>query len=232
MESSEFVKKFKSWYLWKNFLAMAAVVVALCIGVKFGLDVYTHHGESIPIPNIKHKLFHDAEHILENSGLKIVVSDTGYVKNLPPDCILAQSPGAGERVKEGHVIYVTVNSPHSPNITLPDVIDNSSLREAMAKLTAMGFKLGMPQYISGEKDWVYGILVKGHHVMAGDKISVEDKLIIQVGNGQRDVSDSVNYVDPTSPDVDENNGDVDEFEVVSGSETPEPEHSESSKTTP
>ena len=57
MESSEFVKKFKSWYLWKNLLAMAAVVIALCLGVKFGLDVYTHHGQSIPIPNIKHKLF-------------------------------------------------------------------------------------------------------------------------------------------------------------------------------
>ena len=99
MESSEFVKKFKSWYLWKNLLAMAAVVIALCLGVKFGLDVYTHHGQSIPIPNIKHKLFNDAERILDDAGLKIVVSDTGYVKNLPPDCILEQSPGPGERVK-------------------------------------------------------------------------------------------------------------------------------------
>ena len=106
MESSEFVKKFKSWYLWKNFLAMAAVVIALCLGVKFGLDVYTHHGQSIPIPNVKHKLFSDAERILDDAGLQIVVSDTGYVKNLPPDCILEQTPGPGERVKEGHVIYV------------------------------------------------------------------------------------------------------------------------------
>ena len=232
MESSEFVKKFKSWYLWKNLLAMAAVVIALCLGVKFGLDVYTHHGQSIPIPNIKHKLFNDAERILYDAGLKIVVSDTGYVKNLPPDCILEQSPGPGERVKEGHVIYVTVNSPHSPTITLPDIIDNSSLREAMAKLTSMGFKLGMPEYISGEKDWIYGILVKGHHVTAGDRISVEDKLIIQVGNGKRDAADSVDYVDPTSPDVDENNGDVDQFEVVTGNESTEPAHSESNKTTP
>ena len=100
------------------------------------------------------------------------------------------------------------------------------------KKTAMGFKLGMPEYISGEKDWVYGILVRGHHVMAGDRISVEDKLIIQVGNGKRDVSDSVDYVDPTSPDIEENNGDADGFEVVSGSEATEPEHSESNKTTP
>jgi beta-lactam-binding protein with PASTA domain len=127
---------------------------------------------------------------------------------------LEQSPEPGECVKSGHIIYVTINSPHSPTITLPDVIDNSSLREAMAKLTSMGFKLGTPQYISGEKDWVYGILVRGHHVVAGDKISIEDALIIQVGNGMLDESDSVNYVDP---EMDEGEGDVDEFEEVPSS---------------
>ena len=42
----------------------------------------------------------------------------------------------------------------------------------------------------------------------------------------------MDYVDPTSPDVDENNGDVDQFEVVTGNESTEPAHSESNKTTP
>ena len=215
MKSSEFAAKFKSKYLWGNLAAMVVVVVLLCVGVKYGLDIYTRHGESIPIPNVKHMAFGDAEHVLADAGLKIEVSDTGYVKNMPPDCILEQSPGPGERVKSGHIIYVIVNSKHSPTITLPDVIDNSSLREAMAKLTAMGFKLGTPQYISGEKDWVYGILVHGRHVVAGEKISIEDALLIQVGNGMRDEEDSVSYVDP---EYNEPEGDVDEFEEV---KTPE-----------
>lgn len=66
----------------------------------------------------------------------------------------------------------------------------------MAKLTAMGFKLGPPQYIPGEEDWVYGILVKGRHVVAGDKVSIDAVLTIQVGNGQRDAADSINFVEP------------------------------------
>ena len=33
--------------------------------------------------------------------------------------------------------------------------------------------------------WVYGILVKGKHVVAGDKVSIDDVLVIQVGNGKR-----------------------------------------------
>ena len=215
MKSSEFAGKFKSRYLWGNLAAMAAVVVLLCTGIKYGLDLYTHHGESIPIPNIVHRSYADAERILDDAGLQIQVTDTGYVKSLPPDCILAQSPDAGERVKAGRIVYVTINSPHTPTLVLPDIIDNSSLREAMAKLTAMGFKLGQPQYINGEKDWVYGILVRGRHVATGDRISVEDQVIIQVGNGLRDASDSVNYVDPVYPESHDDQSDMmEDFEEV------------------
>lgn len=219
MKQSEFFGKFKSWYFWGNLLAMFMVVLAVGIGVRYGLDVYTHHGESIEIPNVKHRQFADAEQILKNAGLKIEVVDTGYVKSLPANCILEQSPAPGEKVKSGHVITVTINASHSPTITLPDVIDNSSLREAMAKLSAMGFKLGMPQYIAGEKDWVYGILVKGRHVVAGDRISVEETLIIQVGNGLRDGEDSVDYIDPVSSDYGDDEGDIDDFEEVPEAET-------------
>lgn len=230
MTPVEFINKFKSKYLWGNLAAMFLVVVVLGIGVKFGIDIYTHHGEAIPIPDIRHKNFADAERILEDVGLQIEVTDTGYVRSLPPDCILEQSPGPGETVKSGHIIYVTINSDHSPRITIPDVIDNSSLREAMAKLTAMGFKLGTPQYVPGEEDWVYGILVKGRHVVAGDKVSIDDVLIIQVGNGQRDAADSVDYVDPMAPMNDDDefleegggtSGDEDNFEVVPGTESTE-----------
>lgn len=234
MTSSEFINKFKSKYLWGNLSAMALVVVLLCVGVRFGIDLYTHHGEAISIPDVRHKSFADAERILKDAGLPVVVSDTGYVKNLPPDCVLEQSPAPGEKVKSGHVIYVTINSAHSPVITIPDVIDNSSLREAMAKLTAMGFKLGSPQYIPGEEDWVYGILVKGRHVVAGDKVSIDDVLIIQVGNGRRDAGDSVEMVDPMgdSHELLEGSGEaedeaVDNFEVVPGTESGEPSSSHS-----
>ena len=228
MTSSEFINKFKSRYLWGNIAAMILVAILLCIGVKYGLDLYTRHGESIPIPDIRHKQYTDAELLLKNAGLQIEVSDTGYVRTLPPGYILEQSPAPGECVKSGHVIYVTINSAHSPTITLPDVIDNSSLREAMAKLTAMGFKLGTPQYVPGEEDWVYGILAKGRHIVAGDKVSVDDVLTILVGNGKRDAADSVDIIDPMgSPtellegEGEPEAGDEDNFEVVPGTESSE-----------
>ena len=200
------------------------VVVLLCLGVKFGIDLYTHHGEEIAVPDVRHKAFSDASSVLEDVGLKVVVKDTGYVKTLAPDCILDQTPAPGEKVKSGRIVYVTINSPHTPTLTLPDVIDNSSLREAMAKLTSMGFKLGAPEYVAGERDWVYGITVKGRHVVAGDKISVEETLIIQVGNGLRDDTDSVDYIAPVYPEEMEEaeEGEVDEFEEVKAPPAAEP----------
>lgn len=126
MKSSEFLGKLKSFYLWGNLLAMLLVVLVMGIGVRYGLNWYTHHGEAIMIPNVKKKSFTEAESILKQMGLKAVVSDTGYVKTLPPDCVLEQSPAAGEKVKAGRIIYLTINASKSPTITLPDVIDNSS----------------------------------------------------------------------------------------------------------
>lgn len=223
MNPSDFLRKFTSRYLWGNICAMAVVVVVVCAGVKFGLDIYTHHGESIPIPDVRRKSFTDAQYLLSEAGLQVVVSDTGYVRNLPPDCILEQMPEPGERVKSGHIIYVIVNASHTPTLTIPDIIDNSSLREAMAKLTAMGFKLTQPQFVDGEKDWVYGIMVKGRHVVAGDRVPIDDYVTIQVGNGQRDSTEEVDYIDAPEPVHDEGGfeeetGDVDEFHEVHGPE--------------
>lgn len=217
MKPTDFFAKLTSRYLWGNLLAMAVVTAVAALGVRIGLDIYTHHGESIPIPDVRRKAYDTARQMLDNLGLEVVVSDTGYVKSLPPGCILAQSPESGVQVKSGHVVYLTVNATHSPSITLPDVVDNSSLREAMARLTAIGFRLGQPEYIPGEKDWVYGILADGRHVSAGDRIPVDATLVIQVGNGQRAAGDDVDITDAVdgSGVITDEGGDVDEFEVVS-----------------
>lgn len=212
MNAKDFFGKFVSRYLWGHLLAMAAVVLLLGVGVKYGLELYTHHGEGIPVPNVKGMNYEKALRLLREDGLAIVVSDSGYNKRLPADCILAQTPGYGVRVKSGHTVYVTVNSPSSPTFTIPDLVDNSSVREAVAKLTAMGFRLLPPKKVKGEKDWVYGILSRGHHVAAGDRVSIETPLTLLVGDGRFD-EDSPE-IDYTEPEYTPDNSDVDEFQEV------------------
>lgn len=234
MKAAEIAKKIFSLGLWANLLAMVLVVALLCFGVKYGIDLYTHHGEKIQVPNVRHKSFADAEHILDKLGLQIAISDTGYVKTLPPDCILEQSLVPGQVVKSGRTVFVVVNASSTPTLTIPDVIDNSSYREARARLTAMGFKVGDPEYVPGERDWVYGIKCKGRLVGTGQRIPVDAYIIIQVGDGRRDLSDSVAYmeaepvqheeteeviIDGDNPTGNEGGAEeVDEFEVVTSPE--------------
>ena len=73
---------------------------------------------------------------------------------------------------------------------VPDVADNSSVRQAQAKILAAGFKLSENELISGEKDWVYGVKYKGRQLNMGDKVPVGATLTLLVGDGETQVQDS------------------------------------------
>lgn len=193
MTQNSLFQKLASAYVWGNVLAICIVVALLSIGVRFGLDYYTHHGESIVVPNVVNMQYDAAKEKLASMGLNIMVNDTGYNQKLPPDCILEQSPVDGKRVKGGYVVYVTINSAGAPTLVLPDIIDNGSWREVRSKLLSMGFRLAEPEYIPGEKDWIYGVKVGGRRIKVGDRVSVEAKLVIVVGDGTRSASDSINF---------------------------------------
>ena len=197
MKAKDFFGKILNGYLLGNLLAMALVIVALCLGVKYGLEWYTHHGEGIKVPKIEGMSFTNARTLILEDGLNIMVADSGYNKKLPANCVLAQNPGPGTLVKSGHTVYVTVNSPSSPTFPIPDLVDNSSYREAEAKLGAMGFRLLPPKLVPGEKDWVYGILCRGRRVTAGDMISIETPLTLMIGSGSYDDEDlDLDYIEP------------------------------------
>lgn len=204
----KFLRKLFGNYIVRHLMAMVLVVILLCIGIGFGLDAYTHHGEGIVVPDLKGMTYEKAYALLDEKGLAIVVNDSGYNKQLPANSVLAQTPAFGQKVKQGHIIYVTVNSPHSPTFAIPDIVDNSSLREAEARLMAMGFRLTTPQLIDGEKDWVYGILCQGRRISNGDRIPIDYPLTLMVGKGTFDDADSILYVEPVGE------SEVDEFEEV------------------
>ena len=214
MKAKEFFGKFCSKFLFWNLIAMALVVILLVVGVNYGLDWYTHHGESIRVPNIEGMRITKAREMMEECGLEIVVTDSGYNKRLPADCVLTQSPGAGLTVKSGHTIYVTINSSNSPSVAIPDVVDNCSYREAEAKLISLGFKVLPPQYVTGEKDWVYGVSCNGRKVSTGERISIEQPLTLLVGSGQYGADEELNVIGGDDAMMQSGNGEVDDFEEV------------------
>lgn len=183
MDVKVFFGKFVSGYLWGHLLAMTLVIVGLCFGVKYGLAIYTHHGEGIALPNLRGMSYAKAIEMMEEQGIYVVANDTGYNKKMEAGCVLMQTPGAGTKVKEGRTIFVTINSTSSPAVKIPDIIDNSSFREAQAKLTALGFRLLEPKVIDGERDWVYDVQAGGRSLQQGDMVPIETPLTLVIGNG-------------------------------------------------
>lgn len=214
MKTKEFFGKFCSKFLIWNLIAMALVIILLVVSVNYGLDWYTHHGESIRVPNIEGMRIAKAREMMDELGLEIVVTDSGYNRRLPADCVLSQNPGAGLTVKSGHIIYVTINSSNSPSVAIPDVVDNSSYREAEAKLISLGFKVLPPQYVTGEKDWVYGVLCNGRRVTVGERVSIEQPLTLQIGSGQYGADEELNVIGGDDATMQSGNDEVDDFEEV------------------
>ncbi|MBR1485228.1 MAG: PASTA domain-containing protein [Prevotella sp.] len=218
MNTKEFFGKFTSGYLLAHLAAMAVAVVLLCVGVWYGLRVYTHHGEGVNSPDLKGMNSTEARRLLLMNGLQMEVNDTGYNKRMPADCVLAQMPAAGQTVKTGRTIFVTINSLNSPRVSLPDLIDNSSYRQARAKLEAMGFRVLEPKYIDGEKDWVLGIQMGGRNLQTGDMVPTESALTIVIGKGYE--NDEYEEEDDTMELFDDGSDDVDDFlEVPDMTET-------------
>ena len=181
--------------LWGNLLVMALVTVALAIGAWIWLGKYTHHGEEIIVPDVEGKLIGDAEYTLEMLDLKAIVVDSTYDHSKPSGAIMVQLPKAGSKVKSGREIYLTINSKESPTVSLPDIADNCSLREAQDRLRQLGFRLGPIEYKEGDKDWVYGVKCKGRTVMAGERVPTDAVITLIVGNGTGDEEELFDYDD-------------------------------------
>lgn len=183
MKFPESIRKLASPILWVNLLAMAVVVAAAVFALFKYLDGYTRHGEEITVPSLKGMTCAQAGKALADAGLGCVVADSGYVGNLSPGVVLDQSVAPGERVKRGREVGLTVNASSPPTIEMPDLADNSSLREAQSRLEALGFALAPPEYVDGEREWVYGVKNAGGEVSAGTRVAAGTRLTLVVGNG-------------------------------------------------
>lgn len=204
MTLKEFFSFKKNRFFWGNLLAIIVIACLLVFIVLKSLDSYTRHGQAIEVPDAKGKTIHEAENIFREKGLYSVVADSMYVKEKPAGSVLEHTPSSGQKVKEGRVIYLTINTLNIPLQLVPDVADNSSLRQAEARVQAAGFKLATHETIRGEKDWVYEIKYRGKTLEPGDKVPVGATLTLVVGDGAGEVFEN------DSTETDEEEGATDE----------------------
>ncbi len=184
MTFKEFFSFRANLVLWGNLLAIFILACLLIVGTWIGLNYYTQHGDSVEIPTVKGLSQQDAINLIESRGLKAEVSDSIYMKGQASGRIIEQSPLPGARVKNGRVVYLTINSLSVPMTQLPDIANNSSLRQATAKLISSGFRLTEEEYINGDRDWVYDVKMNGRMLKTGESVPAGATLTLVVGNGR------------------------------------------------
>lgn len=195
--------------LFINVIVMGIVLVLVIWGVFRGIDNFTRHGQAIEVPNVKGMSVAEAKAEFVKHGLVCVVSDSTYVKDQIPGKILDHSPAPGSAVKQGRIIYLTINTKSIPLMPVPDVADNSSARQARARILAVGFRLTDDEYISGQKDWVYEVKHMNRVLTPGSKAPQGAILTLVVGDGSDELTtDSISsdvILDPETPAVEEEN---------------------------
>jgi beta-lactam-binding protein with PASTA domain len=120
-----------------------------------------------------------------------IPDDYAYIKGVPVGAIINQRPAANAKVKRGRKIYLTVSSGNQPMITVPDIADNSSLRQAESRLRAAGFKLAPHDTIDGELDWVYSVRYNGRELQGEEKIPEGSELTLVIGGGSKVEADTL-----------------------------------------
>ena len=168
-----------------NVAAMIVVVVAAVFVTFRWIDRYTEHGVALVVPDVAGMEEADAMAKLEQHDFVGVVSDHVYIKGVAPGEVTAQRPAAQAKVKRGRKVYLTVSSGNQPMIAIPDIADNSSLRQAESRLRASGFKLAPNDTIVGELDWVYSVRYKGRELQSGELVPEGAELTLVIGGGDK-----------------------------------------------
>jgi beta-lactam-binding protein with PASTA domain len=191
MELKKFWKETIGGFVLKNVLVATAIIVVLATVALFAVDFYTHHGETLVIPDLRGSYVEEAEQILAKKGLYPIVIDSVYVRNKKLGTIIDQIPAPNSTVKSNRPVYIIINSRKVRQVNLPEISD-VSYRQADAMLQSVGLSVASVEYAPSEfKDLVIEIKFQGRSILPGTRIPEGSSVILVVGTGTGAVESKV-----------------------------------------
>lgn len=166
-----------------NLLLMIVVTCGVVYGVLSWLDTYTRHNQAVVVPDVKGMSLEEADAPLRKSGLRYSVIDSVFSKEVAPGAIVEVVPGVGSKVKEGRILFITINALTSQMAAIPEVAD-LSFRQAYALLRSRGFSSIEIEYVAGDyKDLAMGVEMDGRPLIKGERLPLSSHLVLKVSSG-------------------------------------------------
>ena len=174
---------FKKHPIIKTLVQMVIAFFLLIAITLYGLKLYTRHGKAVLVPDVKAMALPDALRILDRVGFRYDIIDSLFVDEAVPGTIVEQTPAGGSKVKEGRIVYLSINAYSPRMITCPKVAD-MSMRQALSTLESRGVTDIKVQEVPWEyPDLALGLQYRGETLEAGDKIPAGSTVTLLVGNG-------------------------------------------------
>ncbi len=120
--------------------AIGGVIVMLFLTFLI-LKVYTHHGQSISVPDFKGLSMEEVYLKAKKSKMRIEVSDSVFNNSLPKGTVIEQNPVVGFKVKKNRRIFLIVNAYNPEKVKMPNIVGVSH-RQAEAVLKNAGLEIG------------------------------------------------------------------------------------------
>ena len=140
------IKKFFTNWIVRNLLLAVIFVALFVLAANVLLGVITQHGKEIIVPDFTNLTVQEASRVASAAGVELAVSDSMYIRRMKPGAVYSQSPEAGEHVKEGRKIRLSINTLRPKQVPMPSLV-GFSLRQAKAELQRNGLRLGKLIYV-------------------------------------------------------------------------------------
>lgn len=162
-------------------LLLVFILLIVFLTMKW-LDLYTLHGESMQVPEVRGYSLSNLETLLANEDMTYEVTDSIFTEEYPRGTVVSQNPEPGEFVKKGRIIYVTINSLLPERVEVPELMGKSK-RIALPILEITGLKLKSLKYRPDETctDCVVGLEYQGESISAGEFLEKGEAVTLVLG---------------------------------------------------
>jgi len=160
--------------------------VLLLILIFFSLNIITHHGEGLSVPDFTGLNMKQVDKLAYEKSLNYKIIDSVYNAPGKKGSVIAQIPPAGFKVKENRTILLTVKTFNPQKIPMPN-FTRVSLVQSKANMETYGFKIGKLKYIPyNARDYVIEQRYKGRVIKPGTLIEKNSTIDLVLGMGKSD----------------------------------------------
>lgn len=141
----DFLRFLISKQFFKHLLLAIAIMLLLLLITLVWLKIYTHHGQSISVPNLTGLTEEEVHDVVSSRKLNYEVIDSIFATDMPRGTVVKQNPRPNSKVKVRRKIFITMNAVNPEKVAMPNLVSLSD-RQAILALENNGLRLGDISY--------------------------------------------------------------------------------------